>query len=116
MNNEQVTIGEVMTAHKFFQEPDDVIDKGVLLPTKLVISPELAKKVRCAQVYLKPENLQRTGSYKVRGAYYKIATMPEDQKKRGIVTASAGNHAQGVAFSAVKREMQCCIFMPRDCP
>lgn len=53
-----------------------------------------------AEVYLKPENMQYTGAYKVRGAYYKISTMSEENRKKGLVTASAGNHAQGVAYAA----------------
>ena len=52
------------------------------------------------KIYLKPENMQYTGAYKVRGAYYKISTMSEEDRQKGLITASAGNHAQGVAYAA----------------
>ena len=52
------------------------------------------------KVYLKPENMQRTGAYKVRGAYYKISTLSDEERNKGLITASAGNHAQGVAYAA----------------
>ena len=52
------------------------------------------------KVYLKPENMQMTGAYKIRGAYYKISTLTEEERQKGLITASAGNHAQGVAYAA----------------
>ena len=73
--------------------------QGVLRPTSLIHSPYLSKS--CGNhVYLKPENMQVTGAYKIRGAYYKISTLTEEEKSRGLITASAGNHAQGVAYAA----------------
>ena len=73
--------------------------QGVIRPTNLIHSPALSKS--CGnQVYLKPENMQVTGAYKIRGAYYKISTLSDDEKSRGLITASAGNHAQGLAYAA----------------
>src|SRR5687768_18369361 len=63
-------------------------------------------------VYLKCENLQRTGSYKIRGAYNRLATLSDEEKARGVVAASAGNHAQGVAFAARELGIKATIFMP----
>ena len=68
------------------------------------------------KVYLKPENMQYTGAYKVRGAYYKISTMSEDARKKGLITASAGNHAQGVAFAAKKYGVKATVVMPTTTP
>ena len=73
--------------------------KEVTQETKLVYSPHFTKETG-NEVYLKPENMQRTGAYKVRGAYYKISTLTDEERKRGLITASAGNHAQGVAYAA----------------
>ena len=73
--------------------------QGVLRPTPLIHSPYLSKNFGNS-VYLKPENMQATGAYKLRGAYYKISTLSQEEKDRGLVTASAGNHAQGVAYAA----------------
>ena len=67
-------------------------------------------------IYIKPENLQVTGSFKIRGAYNKIANLPEDKKAKGIIASSAGNHAQGVAFSAAKMGIQSTIVMPLITP
>ena len=73
--------------------------KGVIRETSLIDSPALSKG--CGnRVYLKPENMQVTGAYKIRGAYYKISTLSEEEKAKGLITASAGNHAQGVAYAA----------------
>ena len=73
--------------------------QGVIRTTSLIHSPALSKA--CGnQVYLKPENMQVTGAYKIRGAYYKISTLSEEEKARGLITASAGNHAQGLAYAA----------------
>ena len=73
--------------------------KKVTLPTKLVYSEYLSEETG-GKIYLKPENMQYTGAYKVRGAYYKISTLSEEERERGLITASAGNHAQGVAYAA----------------
>ena len=72
---------------------------GVIRPTPLIHSPYLSR-LSGNNVYLKPENMQVTGAYKIRGAFYKISTLSEEEKARGLVTASAGNHAQGVAYAA----------------
>ena len=88
---------------------------GVIRPTDLIYSPALSKG--CGnQVYLKPENMQVTGAYKIRGAYYKISTLTQEQKQRGLVTASAGNHAQGVAYAAQAAGVPATIVMPTTTP
>ena len=81
-----------------FEKAYDIV-KGVTLDTELVYSDYFSEQTG-AKVYLKPENMQRTGAYKVRGAYYKISTLSEEERARGLITASAGNHAQGVAYAA----------------
>ncbi len=73
-------------------------------------------KLTGGKVYMKLENLQRTGAFKVRGAYYKIYKLPEEQKKKGVVAASAGNHAQGVAFAATAAGIPSTIVMPETAP
>ena len=88
---------------------------GVLHDTHLVHSPALSKA--CGnQVYIKPENMQVTGAYKIRGAYYKISTLSEEQKAKGLITASAGNHAQGVAYAAQQAGVAATIVMPTTTP
>ena len=89
--------------------------QGVLRPTPLIHSPYLSKT--CGNnVYLKPENMQVTGAYKLRGAYYKISTLTQEEKDRGLVTASAGNHAQGVAYAAQAAGVAATIVMPTTTP
>lgn len=78
----------MLTLEKFKQASEIV--KEVTLPTKLVYSEYLSNQTG-AEVYLKPENMQYTGAYKVRGAYYKISTMSEENRKKGLVTAAAGS-------------------------
>ena len=68
------------------------------------------------KIYLKPENMQYTGAYKIRGAYYKISTLPEEERQRGLITASAGNHAQGVAYAAKLFGVKAVIVMPNTTP
>ena len=87
----------MLTLEKFEEASEKV--KEVTLETKLIYSEYLSNQTG-NKVYLKPENLQFTGAYKVRGAYYKISTLSEEERKRGLITASAGNHAQGVAYAA----------------
>ena len=88
---------------------------GVIRPTHLIHSPYLSRL--CGNnVYLKPENMQVTGAYKIRGAYYKISTLTEEEKARGLITASAGNHAQGVAYAASKAGVKATIVMPTTTP
>ena len=89
--------------------------QGVLRPTPLIYSPYLSKT--CGNyVYLKPENMQVTGAYKLRGAYFKISTLTDEEKARGLVTASAGNHAQGVAYAAQAAGVAATIVMPTTTP
>ena len=89
--------------------------KEVTQETKLIYSPHFSKETG-NDVYLKPENMQRTGAYKVRGAYYKITTLSDEERKRGLITASAGNHAQGVAYAARERGAKATICMPQITP
>ena len=87
----------MLTLDKFEEASEKVSE--VTLETKLVYSNYLSSHTG-NKVYLKPENMQFTGAYKVRGAYYKISTLSEEERARGLITASAGNHAQGVAYAA----------------
>ncbi len=89
--------------------------KEVTLQTKLIESPHFSR-ISENRVFFKPENMQRTGSYKVRGAYYKISTMSEEARAKGLITASAGNHAQGVAAAAQKYGVPATIVMPTTTP
>lgn len=89
----------MLTLEKF-EEASELVKK-VTNPTKLVYSEFLSEQTG-GKVYLKPENMQYTGAYKVRGAYYKISTLSEEEREKGLITASAGNHAQGVAYAAQK--------------
>ena len=87
----------MLTLDKFEEASEKV--KEVTIETKLVYSDYFSRQTG-NKVYLKPENMQFTGAYKVRGAYYKISTLSEEERERGLITASAGNHAQGVAYAA----------------
>ncbi len=97
-----------------FEEAAEIV-KNVTLPTNLIYS-EFFSKQSGNKVYLKPENLQKTGAYKVRGAYYKISQMTEEERDRGLITASAGNHAQGVANAAKMYGVKAVIVMPVGTP
>lgn len=97
-----------------FKEAADRV-KEVTQETKLVYSPHFSRETG-NEVYLKPENMQRTGAYKVRGAYYKISTLSDAERGRGLITASAGNHAQGVAYAARKFGVPATIVMPTTTP
>lgn len=88
---------------------------AVAVKTKLIHSAVYSAETG-NEVYIKPENLQRTGSFKLRGAYNKIAKLTEEEKRRGVIAASAGNHAQGVALSAQKLGIKAVIVMPRHTP
>lgn len=103
----------MLTLDKFEQASEIV--KKVTTPTKLVYSEYLSSQSG-GKVYLKPENMQYTGAYKVRGAYYKISTMSEEEREKGLITASAGNHAQGVAYAAQKFGCKATIVMPTITP
>lgn len=87
----------------------------VITKTKLIYSNIFSNETG-NEVYIKPENLQRTGAFKIRGAYNKIAKLTEEEKKRGVIAASAGNHAQGVALAAQKLGIKAVIVMPKHTP
>jgi threonine dehydratase len=89
--------------------------KGVLRPTPLIYSDFFSEERGC-NVYIKPENLQTTGAYKIRGAYNKIANLSPEEMQRGVIAASAGNHAQGVAVSAKMKGIPATIVMPNVTP
>ncbi len=101
--NPNVILDDIQKANKNLQ--------GVIKETPLIYSDFFSQESR-NKVYLKPENLQFTGSFKIRGAYNKIFNLPEDIKKKGIVASSAGNHAQGVAYSAKTLGISSKIVMP----
>lgn len=88
---------------------------GVARKTELVYSPAFTKATG-NNVYLKPENMQVTGAYKIRGAFFKISTLTEEQKSKGLITASAGNHAQGVAYAAREAGVEATVVMPTTTP
>ena len=88
---------------------------GVIANTGLIYSPAFSKATGNS-IYIKPENMQVTGAYKIRGAYYKISTLTQEQKNRGLVTASAGNHAQGVAYAAQSAGVKATVVMPTTTP
>ena len=97
-----------------FEEASEVV-KNVILPTNLIYSEYYSAQTG-GKIYLKPENMQYTGAYKVRGAYYKISTLSEEERQKGLITASAGNHAQGVAYAAKLFGVKAVIVMPNTTP
>ena len=99
---------------KNFEEAKKRVDE-VILPTPLIYSPAFSKESRNT-VYIKPENLQRTGAFKIRGAYNKIMKMDDESKSRGLIASSAGNHAQGVAYAAKCYGCKAVIVMPTTTP
>lgn len=103
----------MLTLERFEEATEEV--KKVTLETKLVYSDYFSKSSG-NKVYLKPENMQFTGAYKVRGAYYKMSTLSEEERQKGIITASAGNHAQGVAYAAKCYGVKAVIVMPTTTP
>ena len=104
---------EKLTLDKF-EEAYEIVSK-VVHNTNLVESDFFSAS--CGnKVYLKPENMQLTGAYKIRGAYYKISTLSEEDRAKGLITASAGNHAQGVAYAAKKYGAKAVIVMPTSTP
>ena len=105
--------GKMLTLEKF-EEASEVV-KRVTQETKLVYS-EYFSRQSGNRVYFKPENMQLTGAYKLRGAYYKISTLSEEERSRGLITASAGNHAQGVAYAAKAYGCKAVIVMPTTTP
>lgn len=99
---------------KKFEEASEIVKK-VTLNTNLIYSDYFSAQTG-NQVYIKPENMQFTGAYKVRGAYYKISTLTAEERERGLITASAGNHAQGVAYAAKLYGVKATIVMPTTTP
>ena len=104
---------EMLTLDAFEQAAEKV--KEVTLKTELVESPHFSEATG-NRVFFKPENMQRTGAYKVRGAYYKISTLSAEELSRGLITASAGNHAQGVAYAASRAGARSVVVMPTTTP
>ena len=103
-----------MLTLKAFEEASEIVQR-VATPTKLVYSNYLSEQTG-NKVYLKPENMQLTGAYKLRGAYYKISTLTDEEREKGLITASAGNHAQGVAYAAKAYGCKAVIVMPTTTP
>jgi threonine dehydratase len=99
---------------KAIQEAQTRID-GVIKKTPLIYS-ELFSNLSGNSIYMKPENLQKTGAFKIRGAYNKIAQLSDEEKEKGLVTSSAGNHAQGVAYAARELGVKATIVMPKTTP
>ena len=97
-----------------FEEASEIVEK-VTQETKLIYS-EYFSGLSGNKVYFKPENMQRTGAYKVRGAYYKISQLSDQEKEKGLITASAGNHAQGVAYAARLAGVKATVVMPVTTP
>ena len=87
--------------------------KGVVRKTDVIYAPKISRE---GEVYLKTENLQVTGSFKVRGAYYKMSKLTDEEKSRGVIACSAGNHAQGVALAAQKNNIKATICLPDGAP
>lgn len=105
---------EKMLTLEKFEEASEAV-KTITLETKLVYSDFLSVQSG-NKVYLKPENMQFTGAYKVRGAYYAMSTLTKEQRDKGVITASAGNHAQGVAYAAQCYGVKATIVMPTTTP
>ena len=103
----------MMTLEKFEEASEAV--QNVILPTNLIYSEYYSAQTD-GKIYLKPENMQYTGAYKVRGAYYKISTLSDEERQKGLITASAGNHAQGVAYAAKLFGAKAVIVMPNTTP
>ena len=104
---------EMLTLEAFEAASEKV--REATLETKLVESPYFSE-LTGNKVFFKPENMQRTGAYKVRGAYWKISTLSDAERQKGLITASAGNHAQGVAFAAARYGARAVIVMPTTTP
>lgn len=109
----KIEMSDMLTLEKF-EEASEIVKK-VTSETKLIYSEYLSGQAG-NKVYLKPENMQLTGAYKLRGAYYKISTLSDEEREKGLITASAGNHAQGVAYAAKKYGVKAVIVMPTTTP
>src|SRR6266516_3701455 len=101
------TIADIWQAYKFLKP---LLHHIALMPSRTF------NGMTGADIYLKPENLQRGGTFKVRGAGYKVSRLTPEQRSAGVIAASAGNHAQGVAIAAAQRHIPCTIVMPEHAP
>ena len=110
----EIDMEDKMLTLEKFEEASEIVRK-VTQETKLVYSDFYSAQTG-GKVYLKPENMQFTGAYKLRGAYYKISTLSEEERAKGLITASAGNHAQGVAYAAKCYGAKAVIVMPVGTP
>lgn len=106
-------MSDMLTLERF-EEASEIVKK-VTSETKLIYSEYLSGQTG-NKIYLKPENMQLTGAYKLRGAYYKISTLSSEEREKGLITASAGNHAQGVAYAAKRYGVKAVIVMPTSTP
>ena len=97
-----------------FEKATEIVQK-VTSETNLIYSDFFSERSE-NKAYLKPENMQKTGAYKIRGAYYKISTLTDEERERGLIAASAGNHAQGVALAAKKSGIKAVICLPDGAP
>lgn len=97
-----------------FEKAAEIVSQATS-ETKLLYSPYFSQLID-NKVYLKPENMQTTGSYKIRGSYYKTSTLSDEQRAKGLIAASAGNHAQGVAYAAMHYGCKATIVMPQNTP
>ena len=96
-----LTLDRVYTAARVLKE--------IIRETDMIYAPNISKN---AQIYLKTENLQVTGSFKIRGSYFKISQLSDEEKKHGVIACSAGNHAQGVALAATRSGIKSIICLP----
>src|SRR5271165_2833103 len=104
-----VTLGQIRDAHERIH--------GIALRTPLIpYFPPSSDRVKRGDLWFKPENLQPIGAFKIRGAYNKIASLPESERQRGVITYSSGNHAQGVAYAARAFGIKAVIVMPNNAP
>ena len=113
-NGKEAVPDKEMLTLDSFEEASEIV-KNVTSETKLIYSNFLSNQTG-NKIYLKPENMQMTGAYKLRGAFYKVSTLTEEEKQAGIITASAGNHAQGVAYAAAVYGIKAVIVMPTTTP
>ena len=102
--------------HKLYEFMEARERLGTIIEKTKLIHSTVFSEESGNDIYIKPENLQKTGSFKIRGAYNRIAKLTEEEKSRGVIAASAGNHAQGVAFGAQKLGIKATIVMPKHTP
>lgn len=114
LNNQATNTGTLKVSQQQFVEAKERLS-DILKETKLIYSPSFSSESN-NEVYIKPENLQLTGAFKVRGAFNKISKLSADDRQKGLITSSAGNHAQGVAYAAQKLGIKATIVMPTTTP